>query len=168
MVRVRPAVLGDARDLARVHVESWRWAYAGLLPPAYLDGLSEARRERFWTGFIGRVATRTATWVAHDASGCCGLASAGPARPEEVGVGEVYTLYVSARSAGRGVGHALLAYVVAQLKVMLFGSAMLWVLEQNQRARRFYEREGWWPDGARGSEDLARLSLPTVRYRRAL
>ena len=51
---------------------------------------------------------------------------------------------------------------------MLFGSAVLWVLEQNHRARRFYEREGWWPDGARASEDVASLSLPTVRYRRML
>ena len=98
MVRVRPAVLGDSRDLARVHVESWRWAYAGMLPPAYLDSLSEARREQFWAGFIGRVSTRTVAWVAHDASGCCGLTSAGPARAEGPDVGEVYTLYVSARA----------------------------------------------------------------------
>lgn len=154
--------------MARVHVESWRWAYLGLLPEAYLDHLSEERRARFWAAFIGRPATRTVSWVAHDAHGCCGLASAGPARPEEPGVAEVYTLYVSARVAGRGAGHALLAYVVAQLKAMQFGSALLWVLEQNERARRFYEREGWAPDGARGCEDLGGRSVNTVCYRRVL
>jgi GNAT superfamily N-acetyltransferase len=83
-------------------------------------------------------------------------------------VGEIHTLYVSERAAGRGVGHALFGYTLAQLKATAHVSAILWVLEDNQRARSFYEREGFRADGARRQEGVAGLSLSAVRYRRAL
>lgn len=151
-----------------MHVESWRWAYPGLLPQEYLDQLSVDRRARRWAAFIGADGSRAMTWVAHDERGCCGLATAGPARPEAAGIGEVYDLYVSERVVGRGVGHALIAYTVAQLKATLHASAILWVLEDNQRARRFYEREGWLHDGARQKAAVGDTRVNTVRYRRIL
>lgn len=166
-VRVRPAVPADAPEIARVYVESWRWAYPGLLPQRYLDTLSPDRQAQHWAAVIGS-RTRAITWVAQDQRGCCGVASAGPARSRATGVGELYTLYVSGRVAGSGVGHLLLAYAVAQLKATLHTSAILWVLESNQRARRFYEREGWSHDGARGVEEIAGVEVDVVRYRRAL
>jgi len=167
-VRVRPAVPADAFELARAHVASWRWAYPGLVPQSYLDALSVEQRARRWAQFIATKERRTATWLARDEQGCCGLASAGPARPDSAGVGELYSIYVLARVAGQGVGHALLGYSVAQLKAMLYGSAMLWVLEDNVRARRFYEREGWSLEGAPRYEQLAGVRLRVVRYQRSL
>ena len=165
--RVRPASPADASELARVYVESWRWAYPGLLPQRYLDRLSPEQHAQNWAVVI-ETERRAITWVAHDEQGCCGLASAGPARSGAAGVGEVYTLYVSGRAAGRGVGRLLLAYAVAQLKATLHGSAILWVLEDNERARRFYEREGWAHDGARAREKIAGREVQLMRYRRAL
>jgi L-amino acid N-acyltransferase YncA len=165
--RVRPAVPADAREIARVFVESWRWAYPGLLPQRYLDSLSVERQAQHWAAVIG-AKTAAITWVAHDERGCCGLASAGPVRSRSAGLGEVHTLYVSSRVAGRGVGHLLLAYTVAQLKATLHSSAILWVLEHNQNARRFYEREGWSHDGTCRQEEIAGVWVNVVRYRRDL
>jgi GNAT superfamily N-acetyltransferase len=165
--RIRPAVPADALEIARVYVESWRWAYPGVLPQRYLDGLSAERQAPHWAALIG-AKTRAITWVARDEDGGCGMASAGPARSKAAGVGEVYTLYVSERVAGTGVGHLLLAYMVAQLKATLYSSALLWVLENNQRARNFYEREGWSLDGVRAQEEIGGRSLSVVRYSRAL
>ncbi|MEY4512741.1 MAG: hypothetical protein RLZZ450_4863 [Pseudomonadota bacterium] len=142
-LRVRPAVATDALEIARVQIESWRWAYPGLLPQSYLDQLSAERRARSWTQLLEAGDLRMVTWVALDDEGHCGLVSAGPVRADSGTVGEVYSLYVSERVVGTGVGHLLLAYTTAQLKAMMFGTAVLWVLEQNQRARLFYEREGW-------------------------
>jgi ribosomal protein S18 acetylase RimI-like enzyme len=166
-LRVRPAVPADAPEVARVYVESWRWAYAGVLPQRYLEGLSAERQVPHWAALIG-AKTRAITWVAQDERGCCGMASVGPARSRLAGVGEVYTLYVSERAARQGVGRLLLAYGVAQLKATLHASAILWVLEDNQRARHFYERQGWSPDGARQIEQIAGMALSALRYRRAL
>ena len=125
------------------------------------------RHVQHWATVIG-AETRAITWLAHDEHGCCGVASAGPARSRSAGVGELYTLYVSKSVAGSGVGHRLLAYTVAQLKATLNASAILWVLEHNQRARRFYEREGWSYDGARRREEFDGVNVGVVRYSRAL
>jgi GNAT superfamily N-acetyltransferase len=178
-LRIRPAIVADAPAMARVHIDSWRWAYTRLMPRSYLEELSVPRRTRHWAAFIGDAHTAAMAWVAYDQHGCCGLASAGPTRghvslslgrdaARASNVGEVHTLYVSERAAGRGVGHALIAYTVAQLKATAHSAAILWVLEDNHRARRFYEREGWRHDGARRQEDVASLSLSAVRYQRAL
>jgi GNAT superfamily N-acetyltransferase len=160
-------VPADAPEIARVYVESWRWAYAGLLPQRYLDALSPERQTPHWAALIG-AKTRAMVWLAHDERGCCGMASAGPARSRLSRVGEVYTLYVSERLAGHGAGRLLLAYTVAQLKATLHDSAVLWVLEDNLRARRFYARQGWSEDGVRQVEQIAGLELHAVRYRLAL
>lgn len=148
-------------------MESWRWAYPGLLPQRYLNSLALERHAKYWAAMIS-IDRRALTWVARDERGCCGLASAGPARSRLNGVGEVYTLYVSQRAAGRGVGRLLLAYTVAQLKATLNASAILWVLEHNRRARHFYEREGWAHDGGHRREEFDGINVGVVRYSRAL
>ena len=54
------------------------------------------------------------------------------------------------RSWGAGHGSALHEAAMDHLAKEGFGEAVLWVLEGNERARRFYERRGWRADGARG------------------
>lgn len=44
----------------------------------------------------------------------------------------------------------------------------LWVLKHNARARRFYERAGFAPDGAEEAEEIAGARVPEVRYARPL
>ena len=48
-----------------------------------------------------------------------------------------------------------------------YAEATLWVLEDNPRARRFYERAGWHPDGARKAEERWGVRAPEVRYRKS-
>jgi ribosomal protein S18 acetylase RimI-like enzyme len=167
-VRIRPAVGADALALAEVQVESWRWAYPGLLPQSYLDALSVERRARSWSELLCVTGSRMITWMAADEGGTCGLVSAGPVRDERAASGEVFSLYVSPRVVGSGVGHRLLAYATAQLKVMMYTTVVLWVLEQNERARRFYEREGFRLTGAARQEPIARTTVAVVRYTRPL
>ena len=49
-----------------------------------------------------------------------------------------------------------------------FDSAMLWVLEDNARAREFYEAAGWEPDGGRQLERIISTDLYEVRYAKRL
>jgi ribosomal protein S18 acetylase RimI-like enzyme len=47
-----------------------------------------------------------------------------------------------------------------------YGAALLWVLEDNPRARGFYERAGWAPDGVRKAEERFGVRAAEVRYRK--
>lgn len=62
-------------------------------------------------------------------------------------------IYVTPNAWGRGGGRHLMDAAQASLKAAGFTTATLWVLEANLRARGFYERQGWAPDGARKLDD---------------
>ena len=157
---VRPAAVADAEALARVHVAAWQHGYRGLLPAALLDALSvEQRTERWRAQLSGEPAART--WVTGEP--VAGFASAGPSRDEDAaaGTGELYALYVHPDAWGRGIGGRLMATALEALG----DGATLWVLEGNERARRFYARHGWQRDGAHRQEVRGTAVLDEVRYR---
>ena len=82
-------------------------------------------------------------------------------------VGEVYALYVTPDWWSSGTGRTLMSCAVAALTDACYERAVLWVLEANARARRFYERAGWVPDGA--SNVLGVLGgVVEIRYTRPL
>jgi GNAT superfamily N-acetyltransferase len=160
---MRLATIDDADALAQVHVEGWRWGYRGVMPDALLDGLTVAARAARWRDILRAAGPDQPTWIACDALGASGLASIGPARDEPAGVGELYALYVAERAAGRGDARALHGCALDALRACS-GRAILWVLEQNPRARRFYERHGWRADGGRKTETFGGLELAELRY----
>jgi ribosomal protein S18 acetylase RimI-like enzyme len=83
-----------------------------------------------------------------------GFVTFGPSRDEDaVGMGEIYALYVDPGRYGGGLGRMLMAHARGRLKEQGFEAAVLWVLQGNERAARFYEREGWKPDGAVREEE---------------
>ena len=53
-ITIRAARPGDARRIARLDVETWRAAYAGILATQFLVGLSTQRREIGWATVIER------------------------------------------------------------------------------------------------------------------
>jgi GNAT superfamily N-acetyltransferase len=165
-VRIRDATVDDADAIAVVHVHGWQWGYRGLLPDAYLRGLSAARRAEQWRSWLLEP-RRTRTRVAQTEDGACaGFSVSGPSRDPgaDDDTGEVYAIYVEEEFAGSGVGTDLLRSAMAWLAEQGFTRATLWVLEGNARARRFYEREGWAPDGAAKSDPREDFMMDEVRY----
>ena len=73
---VRPAELADAAAIARVHVDTWKSAYRGLLPEDFLDSLTEASYLDRWRRGIADNSSRV--YVAEDETGVVGFASGGP------------------------------------------------------------------------------------------
>lgn len=171
-VRIRRAELGDAEAIARVHVESWQVAYLGLLPAAYLNGLTVPGQTEKWRRILrGYTTAGSRTWVLSVGGTVMGFSTSGPTRDDDDDprkVGEIYTLYMSPRLWGYGLGAELIAAVQRDMASRGFGVATLWVLEGNTRARRFYELEGLSHDGVRRPVWLGASSLPEVRYRRGL
>jgi GNAT superfamily N-acetyltransferase len=158
---VRRATAADARDIAEVKVETWRVTYAGVMPQATLDALDIDEHEGFWK----RVAATDAAgvFVAEEEGRVIGFANVGPCLHEE-GTGEVYAIYVRPGSWDTGSGLALMNAGVAWL-ARRWPEAVLWVAEENPRARRFYERYGWKMDGERVAEVAPGARIREVLYR---
>ena len=160
MLTVRTAIPSDASGIADIHVETWRDAYAGLLPDRVLLGLSEQRHAAQWRQHMVRDRVKVAVDNRH---GTVGFGSAGQARsgglPYE---GEIYTLYVRPDFQGRGIGGKLLIALFEALLRDGVESAMLWVLADNP-ARFFYEAMGGkW--AAVRDENLWGVTLPERGY----
>lgn len=167
MVTVRLAGAGDADAIGRIQVETWRAAYTGLLPDDAVERFDLASNQERWRGWLGTGARpRSATFVVEDAGEVVGFAGVGPCR-EAPTDGELYSIYLHPSRWGRGVGRALLGRAEESLHVSGFRSAILYVLEGNERAIRFYEAAGWEQDGSKVDE-FAGATVTELRYRKRL
>ena len=148
---VRRARTGDAAPIAAIHVLTWQAAYRGLLPDSLLDGLSVERRQAGWTRHLAEPGPSDATWVAERDGVIVGFADVGAARDDDAAgaAAELYAIYVHPEHWHEGAGRALLTAVVDHWRAHDVRRAVLWVLEDNERSRRFYEQSGWTVDGAR-------------------
>jgi RimJ/RimL family protein N-acetyltransferase len=162
MTTIRAATVDDARGIAEVHVAGWRWAYEDLLPSEYLEQLSVDEREGHWRETLSSSAGGVI--VAEGAGEIVGFVGFGAADEAEPGTGEVHAIYLLDRAAGTGVGRELFLRANEELRRSGFRRAVLWVLETNERARRFYERAGWHLDGTRSSHRFDCNEQPVVRY----
>jgi ribosomal protein S18 acetylase RimI-like enzyme len=99
-----------------------------------------------------------------------GFADVQPSRDDDADetTGEVPMIYALPEAWGTGVGRELMTTAVGALRDAGFRSATLWVLDSNERARRFYDRAGFAPDGATKSDTMAGAPITEVRYRRPL
>ncbi len=151
---VRAARQEDAAAIAAVHVASWRVAYRGHLPDDYLDSRSEAVRTRAWRSTLaGPAAAHVLVSVL--GTRVVGFAQAGPSGDADApaNTGELVTLYLHPDVWGLGLGRDLQERALIRLAADGYRSVTLWMLSTNDRARRFYLRQGWSPiDGQRVQE----------------
>lgn len=158
-MHLRPATADDAAACAHVHHTSWVQTYTGLLPEAFWERATPEARRAVWQRWLG---DGTPVTVAEADGLVVGFAIAAPARERgghaPVRERELASLYVLASHHGTGTGPALLDAVVPP------GTpAQLWVAAENPRARRFYARNGFAPDGA-SFTDAAWGGITEVRY----
>lgn len=160
-LELRTATIDDAEVIAGVHVASWQAAYRGIVPDDILDNLSIAQRTQAWHVVFR---DHDAPLVALRGGRIIGFVGWGASRDADVAeLGELYAIYVAPESVNTGAGLALMTAATSDLRRQ-FAAAVLWVLRDNQRARRFYERFGWSPDGREQVlDDLA--GVIEVRYR---
>src|SRR4051794_15257996 len=152
-VHVRTATVEDAAAVEAVRLRGWQAAYRGIVPDSYLDGMEEQPERR---AAVIVAPSGVTTLVAEDEGAVVGMAVFGPARDGEDAV-ELYALYVEPGRWRAGVGTSLLAACE--------GVSVLWVLEDNTRARAFYGRHGFVADGASQVLDLGG-PVTEVRMRR--
>ena len=162
-MEIRPARPEDAAAVAAVHVRTWQAAYESVFGAERLAVLDDQlpRRVERWERVLRE---EGGVWVAEEDGRIVGFVSVGPER-EDPTLGELYAIYVLPKAWGSGAGTALMEEAVGALRDGYGGEAVLWVLEDNPRARRFYEREGWSLDGGRKTDTFLGVEVSEVRYR---
>lgn len=103
--------------------------------------------------------------MAETEAGIVGFAGFGSSQ-ETPAIAEIGRLYAMPEVWGAGVGKHLMLATLTTLAQAEYTQATLWVLEDNQRARRFYEAAGWRADGAAVEDTTGGASLNKLRYRR--
>ena len=139
-ITIRIARPGDAKRIARLDVETWRAAYAGILATPFLVGLSAPRRELGWSTVIEREPRDVRVAVDNEGE-ILGFGSCGRSRVGAEFAGEVFTLYVAPDWQNQGIGRRLLLALFGRLVAQGCGSAIIWVLRDNP-GRFFYQRLG--------------------------
>ena len=164
---IREARQEDADAIAEIHVRSWQAAYAGLLPREALAALSIPDRAARWRSWLERPAPGLRVWVEEDDGRIIGFSSTGPSRDPGATRrhAEMFTIYLAPDVVGRGWGRTLFAHAIDDLRRQGFRSAELWVLKENDRARRFYEAAGCRSDGEEKTESLYGIDVHEIRYR---
>ena len=166
---IRHAQLGDAERVAAIQVSAWQATYRGVMPDAYLDELDADDRAAYWRRQMEALLPGQRLEVIVDDGVVVGFAAVGPEHDgRTAGVGELYAINIDPRAWGRGLGRALLRDVTADLAGLGYGEAVLWVVPQNDRARRFYESEEWRDDHVRRDDEVFGVVVPEMRYRRPL
>jgi ribosomal protein S18 acetylase RimI-like enzyme len=163
-VDVRPARPEDAAAIAAVHVRTWQAAYDHVFGAERLAVLDEQlpRRIERWEQLLRE---EGGVWVAEADGRVVGFVGYGVSRDEAgPAEGELYSIYVLPEAWGSGAGPALMA-VAREALLAAYPVAILWVLDDNPRARRFYEREGWAADGGRKTDTFLGVEVTEVRYR---
>jgi ribosomal protein S18 acetylase RimI-like enzyme len=161
---IRKARPEDAPGIAKVHVDTWRSTYTGIIPDDYLDKLSYDQAENMWRQRISSLEPPGLIYVVEIPEGVIvGFATGGPERTGDHSYdSEIYAIYVLKQFQGRGIGRRLTSAMCQRLTQEGFQSLLIWVLEKNP-SRGFYEKLRG-ENVAEQEIEIGGVSLPEVGY----
>lgn len=162
---LRQAWAGDSEAIARIQVEGWHTAYADIFPEEVLAAFTVELRRARWQEYLTEP-DDTQTWLAERGPEAVGFCSFGPCRDSDKGADswEIWALYVAPGAWRSGVGEALTRRALKVARRLGKDEMTLWVLQENERGRRFYEAMGFETDGVTTTYEKGGESFPEVRY----
>ena len=166
-LEIRPFEVDDAEPFGSVRVRAWQAAYRGIMPDEFLDALDGPAWAARWRDHFGEGGRGRIDLAAVVDGHIVGAVSVGPDR-DESGIGELWAINLDPDVFGTGVGQALFVAGVDALRGLGFAEAVLWVVRENVRARRFYERNGWSADGTEKAVDFGGAPVVELRYAASL
>ncbi|MBM3286119.1 MAG: GNAT family N-acetyltransferase [Candidatus Eisenbacteria bacterium] len=167
-MNIRRATPDDAEPLAKLHIDSWRAAYRGLVPDGHLDSLDYRLRAQRFRDSLAQNAEES--YLAEQNGEILGFVTLGACRDADVDQdtsGEIWGIYLAPGHWRKGIGTSLCRYAERLLRTRGYRSALLWAFAENPQARRFYEAMGFKADGATRTLNPG-AALKAVRYRREL
>ena len=153
----------DFEAIGNIYATSWKAAYRGMIPQPFLDGLNG--------GHWGEVLRKhhNQARVILDGQKYAGVSSYCPAREEHMKEwGEIVSIYLLPEYFGSGYAEPLLQSVMQDLLQMGYTDIFLWTLEENVRAQKFYEKQGFQQNGDTVVIEVGGKELREVRYIRRL
>jgi RimJ/RimL family protein N-acetyltransferase len=159
-VEIRKVTEHDDFDaIGNIYAQSWKYAYKGIVPQDYLDSLDSAR----WAPVLSRRSHDA--FVLVENGRYIGTASICAARDEAMaGWGEIISIYMHPCAMGEGLAAPLFKAVMDALAERGFQDIYLWVLEENTRAQKFYEKNGFIKNGDTMDIVIGGRKLVEVRY----
>ncbi len=157
-IAFRDAGPADAPAVAALHIASWRAAYRGILPDAYLaDALAE-EKTALWRAKLGALEPEDLVILAEEAGALVGFIAVWP-DPALAAGAFIDNLHAAPERRRRGIGEALMRRAAARLLAAGRRQAWLTVFPENLAAVRFYESMG----GRRGLDMAAEIGGRTYR-----
>ncbi len=156
--------MDDAPSVAGVHVRSWLSAYAGLLDPELLASLGIPERTTMWASILSEP-NAGVRLLAERRGEAVGFLVGGRESPSDPAAAEVFSIYLDPSVWRRGLGSVLLDSGVAALRAGGPTPIVLWVMDGNDQACRFYAARGWRFDGVRKDEHVGGFLVPHLQYR---
>jgi len=141
---VREATHSDVLAISRIHVDTWRTTYRGIVPDEHLANLSYARRANGWYKIFNHAPEDSNfTYVAEEEPGeIVGFVNGGVERTgDPVYKGELMAIYILQNHQGKGIGRCLAQALALRLHLLGINSMLVWVLGDNP-ACQFYAALG--------------------------
>jgi RimJ/RimL family protein N-acetyltransferase len=153
--------------MGRAHVRAWQAAYRSIMPDDYLDGLSADDRASMWRRHIETGGGDGLLVIVAD-DDVAGFAAFGQCHDGNgaAEAGQLHAINLDPAVWGKGLGRALLRAATDELARQGFTRLVLWVVPENERARRLYESEGWTTDGTTRDEEVLGVAVTELRYQR--
>jgi len=162
-MEVRKATIDDVHDISRIHALSWKSAYKGIVPQAYLDEL----KENFWVPAFTEWIKNNVLTVQEvlDNGNAVGCVAYGKSRDNnKPDWGEIVSIYLLPQYFGKGFGNRLMETALSDLKRTGYKYIYLWVLKDNHRARCFYEKKHFKCSNEECTCEIMEVKLTEVRY----
>ena len=162
-MKLRIANKNDAAGVAKVHIDTWKECYKGVVPDSYLDSFDYAERTKSWEK--GLCDKSQLNFVAEEIQEIIGWVTYGLNRDKRAAnILEIYGIYVLPKYWGTDVGISLFNAAMNDLEAKTPKIVTLWVLEENIRARKFYQHNGFKLDGTTVEITIGGKKLTEVRY----
>ncbi|MBO4209660.1 GNAT family N-acetyltransferase [Micromonospora echinofusca] len=167
IITLRPATADDLMSVGALHQRSRVSAYRPFLPREALAEPTAEMLGRYWVERWSHERDSHLLTVAEQDAQLAGFTYLGPEETDP-DTGLLCAIHLDPDRQGRGIGRALMIDALATLHRRGWRRANLWVLRDNGRARRFYERGGWVADGVERDEHFGPVTVRQLRYTRAL
>lgn len=149
----------DRYAISHVYEESWKYSYKDIIPQSYLDSIPKGR----WADAIDNPEMHSLIMLKDEK--IIGTSSYCKSRLSDMEeYGEIVSIYLLPEYIGKGYGKLLFKSAVNELKKLGFNDIFLWVLDENHRARRFYEKEGFTLSGRYLEVNIGGKDLIEVQY----
>ncbi|KMY33025.1 GNAT family acetyltransferase [Lysinibacillus xylanilyticus] len=140
-MNIRKANSQDAQGIGKVHVDSWRTTYKGILPDDFLNNLSYEQRTELWKKNISD-ATNYVLVAENEQNEIIGFATGGTRKTNSVpNATDLTSIYLLEEYQGMGIGKQLLTEIFAYFKLKGYEKVFVEVLAEN-KTRNFYEYYG--------------------------